>query len=283
MGEKPLAKVLKNKLTLEEIALVPRSYDIIGSREKTVAIIEIPEGLEDKKQEIAEAVLKLNKNVKSVLNKLSGRKGVFRLDDLELIAGDKNTEVVHKEYGCFIKLDPQKVFFSPRELTERQRIAGQVKAGEIVLIMFSGAIPYGIAIAKRQPLVKKIYGIEINPEAHEYAKENVRKNKVSHKFSLINDDVRDVCPKLEKVDRVAMPFSVGAYQYLDSAFSCIKSGGIIHFYHIAPEDDLFREAENVMKSIADDFEKKIEIVDKVKVLPFGTRYWKICLDVKVLG
>lgn len=283
MGERPLAKALKNKLTERELESVPRSYDLIGSKEKEVAVIEIPEELVHRKKEIAEAVMKLNKNVRSVLNKLSGRKGAYRLEDLELILGDPNTEVVHKEYGSLIKLDPQKVFFSPRELTERQRIAGLVKAGEIVLIMFSGAMPYGIAIAKRQPLVKKIYGVEINPVAHEYAKENIVKNKLSHKFTLINDDVRNICPSLEKIDRIAMPFSIGAYQYLDEAFKCIKSGGIIHFYHIAPEVDLFTEAESFVRSTASDFEKKIQILNRVKVLPFGTRYWKICLDVKVLG
>lgn len=283
MGERPLAKALKNKLTKEELSLVPRSYDIIGSREKSVAIIEIPEELEGKKQLIAEAVMKLNKNVVSVLNKLSGRTGIFRLEDLELITGDNNTEVVHKEYGYFIKLDPQKVYFSPRELTERQRISSQVKAGETILIMFSGSMPYGISIVKRQPLVKKIYGVEINPEAHEYAKENVVKNRISHKFTLINDDVRNVCPDMEKVDRVAMPFSIGAYQYLDEAFKCIKDNGIIHFYHIAPEENMFTEAESFVRSVAEDFGKKIQILNRVKVLPFGTRYWKVCLDVKVLG
>ncbi|OGW55111.1 MAG: hypothetical protein A2Y81_05715 [Nitrospirae bacterium RBG_13_43_8] len=282
MGERPLAKVLKDKLTGDEMELVPRSYDIIGSREKAVAVIEIPEELEKKKILIAEAVMKMNKNVRSVLNKISGRKGVFRLEDLELLIGDKNTEVVHREYGYLIKLDPQKVFFSPRELTERQRIANQVKAGETVLIMFSGSMPYGIAIAKRQPLVKKIYGVEINPEAHEYAKENVAKNKLSHKFILINDDVRKVCPGLEKVDRIVMPYSIGAYQYLDSAFGCIKSGGTIHFYHISPEENMFTEAESFVRSIALDFDRKIQILNRVKVLPFGTRYFKICLDVKVL-
>lgn len=282
MGERPLANVLKDKLTKDELDLVPRSYDIIGSREKAVAVIEIPEELENRKILIAEAVMKLNKNVRSVLNKISGRKGVFRLEDLELLLGDKNTEVVHKEYGYLIKLDPQKVFFSPRELTERQRIAEQVNAGETILIMFSGSMPYGIAIAKRQPMVKKIYGVEINPEAYEYAKENVIKNKLSHKFVLINDDVRKVCPGLEKVDRIAMPYSIGAYQYLDSAFGCIKPGGIIHFYHIAPEENLFSEAESFVRSIANDFDRKIQILNRVKVLPFGTRYFKICLDVKVL-
>ena len=281
MGERPLAKILKSKLTKSELSLVPRSYNLIGSREKEVAIIEIPEELEIRKKDIAEALVKLNKNVVSVLNKKSGRKGVFRLEDLELILGDNNTEVIHREYGYFIKIDPQKVFFSPRESTERQRIAGLVKSGETVLIMFSGSMPYGIAIAKRQQLVKRIYGVEINPEAHEYAKENIGKNKVSHKFTLINDDVRNVCSSMEKFNRIVMPYSIGAYQYLDEAMKCVKYGGIIHFYHIAPEDDMFTEAESFVKSIGVESNKKIEILNRVKVLPFGTRYWKICLDVQV--
>jgi len=46
---------------------------------------------------------------------------------------------------------------------------------------------------------------------------------------------------------------------------------------------MFTEAESFVKSIADDFNKKIQILNRVKVLPFGTRYWKISLDVRVLG
>ena len=283
MGERPLATLLKDKLTEEELALVPRSYDVIGSREKSVAIIEIPEGLENKKQLIAEAVLKLNKKVKSVLNKLSGRKGPYRTEDLELLAGDENTEVIHKEHYYMVKLDPQKIFFSPRELTERQRIAGQVKVDEIVLVMFSGCMPYGLAIAKKQPLVKKIYGVEINPDAHEYGVENIRINKLSHKIISINDDVRIACPRLGKFDRIIMPYAVGAYQFLDVAFSCVKDKGIVHFYHIGPESDLFTEAESLAKATASHTNKKIKIIKRVKTLPFGTRYWKICLDIEVSG
>ncbi len=278
---KPLAEILKGKLTEKELELVPRSYDIIGNREKSVAIIEIPEELKGKKRLIGEAVLELNKNVKLVLCKLSGRRGVFRLENLEPIAGKENTEVIHKEHGYSLKLNPRKVFFSPRELTERQRIAGQVKAGETVLVMFSGAMPYGICIAKKQPLVNKIYGIEINPVAHKYAEENVRINKLSHKIVLINGDAREVCPKLQKFDRIVMPYAVGGYQYLDVAFSRIKDGGTVHFYHIGPEKDLFTEAENLVKKTADQVKRKFRIINRTKTLPFGTRYWKICLDLIV--
>ena len=276
---RPLAKMLRGKLADEELELVPRSYDVIGSEEKAVAIVEIPGELD--KKLIAEAVMMLNKNVKSVLNKISGRKGAHRLEDLALVTGDEDTEVVHREHGYFLKLDPQKVFFSPREATERQRIAGQVKSGETVLVMFSGCMPYGICIAKKQPDVNKIYGIEINPDAHKYAQENVRINKLAHKIVLINGDVKKAVPKLNvKFDRVVMPIAVGGENYLDYAFMIVKDNGMIHFYSTGSEDDLFGEAEKKVIQTAITNRKRIRIKNKVKVLPFSVRSYKICLDIQ---
>ena len=110
------------------------SFDIVGSREKAVAIIEMPEDRETAKK-IAEEIMRIHKNVKTVLGKVGERKGEFRIRDYEVIMGEEDTEVVHKEYGCFFKLDPRKVYFSPREATERQRIASLVKPGEKVLEM----------------------------------------------------------------------------------------------------------------------------------------------------
>ncbi len=281
-GIKPLVTAFEGKLDEDKLKLVPRSYDIVGSGKKSVAIVEIPKRLENEKKLIGEAILKINKNVESVLNKLSERKGTYRLKDYELIAGKDNTEVIHKEHGYSLKLDPRKVFFSPRELTERQRIANQVKTGENVLVMFSGVSPYPIIIAKKQPLVNKIYGVEINPDAHNYAVENVRINKLSHKIILINGDVREVCPKLKmRFDRIVMPLAREAYRYLDLAMGCLKDDGIIHFYHIGHEMDLFSDAEKMANDVAEKLGKKIEIINRVCVLPFGTRNYKICLDMKV--
>jgi len=278
---RPLAEILENELTEEELRLVPRSYDVIGSEEKAVAIIVVPEELENKKALISEAVTKLNKSVKSVLNKVSGRKGTYRLEELELIGGEKNTEVVHKEHGYLLKLDPQKVFFSPRESTERQRIASQVKPGEDVLVMFSGISPYAVCIAKRQPEVNKVYCIEINPEAHGYAQENVRINKLAHKIILMNGDVKKIAGQLKiKFDRVVMPMAVGGEAYLDYAFKLVKNNGMIHFYSTGKEGDLFTEAEKNVINVAMNSRKKIRIENEIKILPFGVKSYKICLDVR---
>jgi tRNA (guanine37-N1)-methyltransferase len=274
--------ILKSQLSEEELELVPRSFEIIGSKEKAVAIVEIPKELEEKKELIANAIMKLNKNVKSVLRKVSGRKGELRLREYELIAGDKNTEVLHKEYGCLFKLDPQKVYFSPREASERQRIAKKVKAGENVLVMFSGILPFGIVIAKTQPKVKKVIGIEINPIAHEYAKENVRINKVSHLVIPILGDVREKCKELkEKFDRIVMPLPFGSENFLDIALKCIKDGGIIHFYSIGEEKNFFGNAEKIIEENVKKAGKKFVILEKKKLFPYKPRAHKICIDFKI--
>ncbi|RLJ06495.1 MAG: class I SAM-dependent methyltransferase family protein, partial [Candidatus Aenigmatarchaeota archaeon] len=185
--------------------------------------------MEKKGKIIAEALMQLHRNVKTVLQKLSERHGTFRLKEYRLLAGDPNTEVLHREHGFLLKLDPKKAYYSPRESTERQRVARQVKPGERVLVMFSGICPYPIAIAKRQPEVK-IYAVELNPDAHRYAEENIRINGLQEKITALQGDVREICPRLGRFDRIIMPLAKDAWKYLDLAFSCCKSGGIVHFY-----------------------------------------------------
>ena len=80
--------------------LVPRSFDVIGSKQKAVAIIEVPEDLRDYEEAIAHAVMRVQKNVASVLSKESGRAGEFRTRKMRLIAGDPDTEVPTASRGA---------------------------------------------------------------------------------------------------------------------------------------------------------------------------------------
>jgi tRNA G37 N-methylase Trm5 len=61
------------------------------------------------------------------------------------------------------------------------------------MVMFAGVGPYAIQIAKKQPKVKEVIAIEINPVAVKYAKENVVLNKVQDKVKVIEGDVREKC------------------------------------------------------------------------------------------
>jgi tRNA (guanine37-N1)-methyltransferase len=280
--EKNLDDIMEGKNTEKDLKIIPKSFDVIGSREKAVAAIEIPDGLKDKEKAIAESIMIANKNVKSVLKKSSEIKGELRLRDFELIDGDANTEVFHKEYGYKLKVDLQKVYFSPRESTERQIIASRVKPNETVLVMFSGIAPFPIAIVKKQPEVKKVYGIELNETAHRYGVENVRINKLGHKIVLIHGDVKKICPGYKgRFDRIVMPLPLEAENFLDVAISCLKENGVIHFYNCGNEDDLFSKSIKIIEGNCKRLSKKYKILDKRKVLPYSPRKWKICIEFMV--
>jgi len=272
---------LKGLMQEDKLALVSRSFDIIGSKQQAVAIIELPEGLGDFEITIAKAIMRSHRNVTSVLAKGSERTGEYRTRELRIIAGDPNTEVVHKEFGCLFRLDPRLVYFSPRECAERERITAAVREGERVLIMFSGIGPLPICIAKKHRDVL-VTAIELNPQAHRYCMENIHLNRVGDRVRAIEGDVREVCRDLDETfDRVIMPLPKGAYQFLNVAVPLIEVGGILHFYHWAAQDDLYTKAEDLVNKAAEGFGRRTEFINRVKVSQYSPRTWKIRLDVRI--
>jgi len=271
-----LREELEGKIPKGKLGFLRTGFDIVGD----IAIIEIPRELESKKLVIAKALAKTQPHIRAVARKLSEREGKFRLRELELLVG-KGTETVHKECGCSYKLDVAKAYFSPREATERQRISGQVKPRETVMVFFAGVGPFAIIIAKKSK-PSKVYAIELNPDAVRYMKENVRINGVQEKVEPILGDVKTLARRYYgKCDRVVMPLPKEGYRFLGEAFSCLKpKGGVIHFYSYAHEDDLYSEAEGIVKKAAQKSGRKIKILGKRKVLPYGPRVFKICLDIK---
>ena len=271
-----LKEELEGKIPKGKLGFLRTGFDIVGD----IAIIEIPEELESKKLVIAKALQKTHPHIRAVARKLGEREGTFRLRELEVLVG-KSTETIHKECGCSYKMDVARVYFSPREATERQRISQQVKPKETVMVFFAGVGPYAIMIAKKQPRVGKVYGIEMNPEAVKYMKENVRINRVQEKVEPVLGDVKKVSrPFYGKCDRVVMPLPKEGYKFLGEAFACLKSTGAIHFYSYAHEENLFQEAEGIVKKAAKKAGRAFRVIQRRKVLPYGPRVFKVCLDIK---
>ncbi len=254
---------------------IPSSYDIVGD----ILIIEIPDKLKNQKQ-IANKLLKLHKNVKTVVKKSGIHKGKYRLQKYTYLAGQRKKETEYKENKVRLKLNIEKLYFSPRLATERLRIAKQVKKGETVLVTFSGVAPYPLVIAKNaQP--KKVYGIEINPAAHKYALENLKLNKVDN-IKLFKGDVRKVLPKInKKFDRIAMPLPKGAEDYLDLALKSIKRNGIIHFYDFQEEKDIPQKSIEKIAQACKKQKKKFKILKVVKCGQYSPRKYRICVDFRI--
>jgi tRNA (guanine37-N1)-methyltransferase len=261
---------------------VSRSFDVIGSKGRAVAVIEIPNELQPYGLQIGEALMRVQRSVQSVLSKGTERRGEFRVRDMVLIAGDPNTEVLHKESGCVFKVDPRKAYFSPRESTERENLSKKVGPGENVLVMFSGVGPFAICIAKRQPESRSI-AVELNPDGHAYCLENIQLNKVVDRVRAIQGDVRIICPTLnETFDRVLMPLPKGAYEFLDVTIPMVKYGGTLHFYHWASRDDPFSEAERLLAEAVNNFGRRMDVLERVRVSQYSPSAWKIRIDAKIL-
>jgi len=264
-----------------KVNLVTKSFDIYGSKQKAVAVVEIPNELRDVEREIGKALMRVNKNVSSVLAKESARTGDYRIRELRLIAGDPDTEVLHRESGCVFRLDPGTVYFSPRESRERDRLAEAVGDGEEILVMFSGVGPLPIRIAKGRPTVS-VTAVELNPAAHNYCIENIHLNRVSDRVQAIEGDVREVCPGLGRTfDRVMMPLPRGAYKFLDIAVPLLKDGGVVHLYHWAPQADAFSEAEKLIAKVSADYGRTAEFLDHIRVSQYSPGTWKVRVDARI--
>lgn len=251
-----------------------QAFDIIGD----IAIVEINDGRNEK--EIVESILKNHPHVKTIMKKQGEREGKFRTRKLKKIHG-KDTVTEHKEHGCRFRMDVSKVYFSPREATERQRIAEQVKAKETVMVMFSGIGAFPVVIAKKAG-AKIVYGIEINPDAHESAIENARINKVSGIVIPILGDVKKESKEyFGKCDRVVMPLPKEGFKFLPEAFKCLKKKGTIHFYFFEHNNELFTESVDIVKEVAKKMNKSVRFINKRKVLPYGPGSWKICIEFEV--
>ena len=163
-----------NEMLGENLAKkVNRAFEVIGD----IAIIEINPELDKYSKQIGEALLKTNKSIKTVLKKSGIHHGEFRTQDLIYVAGENKKETQYTENGIKLKINPMAVYFSARLSTERANLMDKLKPDKRVLVMFSGIGPYTFVAMKKQPDIKNITSIEINPKGHKYALENLNLNK----------------------------------------------------------------------------------------------------------
>jgi tRNA (guanine37-N1)-methyltransferase len=277
-NKESIENILKKKLTKKELSILPRSQEMVGK----ILILEIPDKLIKKEKIIAQAYLQLNSNITTVVRKSAIHAGEYRTRKVKLLAGKRTKETIHQENNIKIKLNLEKTYFSARSANERMRITKQVKKNELVLVMFSGAAPFPLVIAKNSS-AKKVYGIELNLMAHQYALENVVLNKLEDKIIILSGDVRKVVPKLKnKFERIVMPLPKTGEDFLDVALLKAKKDTIIHLYAFLHETKFAQHSKKI-KRIVEKNKRKIRIMKKVKCGQFSPGTFRVCFDLKVLS
>jgi tRNA (guanine37-N1)-methyltransferase len=277
-----LKRVLADKLEPQQLKRIYKTYDIVGD----VAIVRVPEPKKHLSRLIAEAIMGTHREVKSVWRQVSSVSGDYRLRGLEFLLGEKTTETLYKEHGCVYKTDLRKAYFSPRLSYERLRVAKLIQPEEVVLNMFAGVGCYSIAIAKHsQPL--KVYSVDVNPSAVQYLRENIRLNRVADVVVPIQGDAKNVTEQqLQNVaDRVLLPLSERAYEYLDYAHLALKpAGGWIHYYgfeYANKDEDPVEKAEMKVSEKMRRLCKEFQVDFGRIVRPIGPRWYQVVLDIDV--
>ena len=272
-----LKKALESVLTSKESDELISAFDQIGD----IIIVRIPDSLLSKKKIIGETLLNEVKIAKSVFYQASAVEGDFRTRNLEILAGEDNTETEYKEFGCKFTVDVENAFFSPRLSTERERIANTIQDGEVMTNMFAGIGMFSIMAAKKKKCT--VYSLDINPLASKLCEKNIKSNKLAGKVVSINGDASEVINRLlvDKSDRTLMLLPERSDEFLESAIKTTKNGGIIHYYSHIHADKKIDAGKLSEEHYLDVTPVKSEILDSKIVRAVGPRYYQTVVDVKI--
>ncbi|MFA5382737.1 MAG: class I SAM-dependent methyltransferase family protein [Candidatus Micrarchaeia archaeon] len=304
---KNIKEILSKIMNEKELDELVSSFEVLND----IAIIEIPNQLNKYEKQIAEAVRKMHGNIKTVLKKETGMEGEFRIRNVSVILGENKTITTYKENGCIFKLDIAKMFYSTKLSTDRKRITQLVKENtktenktkkekktkkgneksdknienkqENILVPFAGYGPFAITIAKYNPNCD-IVGIELNSDAVEYFKENIKLNKLNNCKALLGDASKIVeeYPEYKQwADRIVMPIPKNALDFLPDVLKCAKKDTILHIYAFDEKEHPFERKIKIIETIAKKQGFNIKLLNKKIVRPYAPNVFQICLDIQL--
>lgn len=276
-----LIQVFDGKLPPNLLASLPQAFDIVGD----IIIIDIRPELQPHQDLIGEEILKIHKNIKTVLAKAGDISGVYRIREYTSLCGENKTRTIHREFGCQYHVDVAKAYFSPRLSHEHERVASQVQVGETVVDLFAGIGPFSVLIGKRQSEAK-VYAVDLNPDAVELLKLNVRVNRVENRVFPICADAREITQTQLRgsADRVIMNLPETAIDFVDAACYALKpDGGIVHFYGFVRSPDSIENLQQRFTELVAKNGRKVEAFLYAKSIretaPFESQ---VVLDAKIV-
>jgi tRNA (guanine37-N1)-methyltransferase len=278
--EKTLEEVLESQLPPHLLAALPKALDVVGD----IAIIDVPPELETYKKTLGAAILQTHKSICTVLAKAGAVSGTYRIRDLEFLAGEQKTQTIHKEYGCSYYVDVAKAYFSPRLSTEHMRVASLVREGEVVVDLFAGVGPFAVLIAKNQPEAR-VYAIDLNADAVELLKRNIRLNRVENRVYPIVGDARAVVDEnlAGVADRVIMNLPESAGEFIDAACKAAKpTGGTVHFYGFVRMPDTMEDLKQRFSAAVQQAGRTVQAFTYTKTVRATAPYeWQVVLDAEI--
>ena len=260
-----------------------KRIEIIGD----IAVIRVPFGFRPEElRPLAEALLRRLPYVRSVWAASSPVEGEYRLRGFTHLAGEPRSETLYREHGCVFRVDIRRVYISPRLSHEHRRVAELVRPGETVINMYAGAGLFSIIMA-RLSRPRRVYSIDINPDAYRYMVENVRLNKVEDIVVPILGDAARVVPERLRgtADRILMPLPELALEHLPAALQGLREGrGVLHVYlHVETPRGVEprREAWERLRSRLEELGARARLLGARVVRTVGPRRAQVVVDAEV--
>ena len=292
----------------------PSGFEIIGK----IAHMNLRDEYLKYKYVIGELILEKNPSIKTVVNKIGKIDNVYRTYDMEIIAGEENYFVEHKEDNIIFKFDLRKTYWCSRLQNERKRILNLMKKDNILLDAFCGVGPLSLRACKKGI---KVYANDLNPDCYNYLNDNIKYNKIpNNMIKTYNMDARDFIKNfIEKskkiinndednldnifpydihIDHIYMNLPKDAIEFLDVFIGLFKGCKeniynkdnlpIIHVYGFAktvdnPIEELKERIANAFKIDFKLFKEKCEkdILNVENVRDISNRKVVFCIDMKI--
>ncbi|MEF8883136.1 MAG: class I SAM-dependent methyltransferase family protein [Halapricum sp.] len=269
----------------DELDRIPGSWAVIGS----VVLVEV--GDAPRPEEIGDALLTIHGEADTVLAR-GQISGTHREPDVEVIAGEGDTETVHREHGVEYGLDLADVMFSPGNKAERARMGDTVGRGERVLDMFAGIGYFSLPMAMAGA---DVIAVEHNPAAFQFLLENAMRNGVQDRIQAYRADCRDVLEEgldafgeAPTVDRIVMgyydatePGDGGGFTYLDPAIEALAPGGVVHVHEATPEPLAFERPIERIEAAAADAGRSVEVLATHRVKGYSEGVVHTVVDARI--
>ncbi|MFH1229129.1 MAG: class I SAM-dependent methyltransferase family protein [Candidatus Aenigmatarchaeota archaeon] len=266
---------LEDNIPVKKLEELPRGYRIVGK----IMLLKLRPKLVRHRKAIGKAVLELFPYIQTVcLAKVIG--GVKRKPKVEVIAGCKDTRTLQREHGCQFLLDVSKIMWSQGNKEEKMRLVRMVRSNETIVDMFAG-IGYFTILMARYSNPKKIYAIDINPDAIEFLKKNAWLNGVESKVEILEGDCRKFAKLLEgSADRVVMGYLFNTEKFLPYALRIAKKNAFIHLHRTAKVEEI----KKLKKRLVDIGKKngcQLNIVRVKEVKSYAPKIQHVVFDIKV--
>jgi tRNA wybutosine-synthesizing protein 2 len=273
-GPETLAEHLRERgWTEAELDRAPSSWAVIGTA-VLVRVTDCP-----RPEEFGEALLAVVGGADTVLAR-NGIDGPHREPDVTVLAGEGDTETVHREHGTEYALDLAEVMFSPGNKAERVGMGERVGADERVLDTFAGIGYFTLPMAREDATVT---AVERNPTAFSYLVENVVRNGVTDRVETYRADCRDVIAGFAagtEFDRICMGH-YDAHEFLADALTTLAPGGTVHVHAATPGRLLPERPARRVREAAAEADRVIDEMEIRRVKTYSEGVFHVVVDVVV--